>query len=69
MDGTACGISGILPYGSCMLLCLNFSQGVVPEDFSFIDVVPYSFHSMFLLVLFFFSILTGIGRRFDEKTK
>ena len=69
LDGTACGISGILPYGSCMLLCLNFSQGVVPEDFSFIDVVPYSFHSMFLLVLFFFSILTGIGRRFDEKTK
>lgn len=67
LDGTACGISGLLPYGTCVMLCLNFSQGYVDESFSFLNIVPYSFHSMFLLILFFLSILTGVGRRFERE--
>ena len=66
LDGTACGISGLLPYGTGVMLCLNFAQGYVPEDFSFLDIIPYSFHSIFLLLLFLLSILTGIGRRFEK---
>ncbi|WP_425755877.1 Na+/H+ antiporter NhaC family protein [Ihubacter sp. rT4E-8] len=69
LDGTSCGVSGLLPYGTCIMLCMNFTQGLVPEDFSFLDIIPYSFHSMFLLLLFFFSILTGIGRRFEKESK
>lgn len=66
LDGTACGISGLLPYGTGVMLCLNFAQGYVPEDFSFLDIIPYSFHSIFLLILFLLSILTGVGRRFEK---
>lgn len=66
LDGTACGVSGLLPYGTGVMLCLNFAQGYVPEDFSFLDIIPYSFHSIFLLLLFLLSILTGVGRRFEK---
>ena len=65
LDGTACGISGLLPYGTCCLLCMQFAADYVSSDFSFMNIIPYSFHSMGLLVLFFLSILSGVGRRFD----
>lgn len=67
LDGTACGVSGLLPYGSCMMLCLGIAEGITPAGFSFANIVPYSFHSMFLLILFFLSIMTGIGRRFEKE--
>lgn len=66
MDGTACGISGILPYGTGCLLCMQFAADYVDSSFSFMNIIPYSFHSMGLLVLFFLSILTGVGRRFEQ---
>lgn len=66
LDGTACGISGLLPYGTGCMLCLQFAQGYVDEGFSFMNIIPYSFHSMFLLLLFALSILTGVGRRFEK---
>lgn len=67
LDGTACGISGLLPYGTCCMLCLQFAQGYVSDGFSFVNIIPYSFHSMFLLILFALSILTGVGRRFEQE--
>lgn len=66
IDGTACGVSGILPYGTGCLLCMQFAADYVDSSFSFMNIIPYSFHSMGLLVLFFLSILTGVGRRFEE---
>ena len=66
LDGTACGVSGILPYGSCVMLCLSVAEGIAPAGFTFANIIQYSFHSMFLLVLFFLSIMTGIGRRFEK---
>ena len=66
LDGTACGVTGLLPYGSCMMLCLGIAEGITPEGFNFTDIVPYCFHSMFLLLLFFLSVMTGIGRRFEK---
>lgn len=65
MDGTACGISGLLPYGSCVMLCLGFAADMdgIEAGFSFADIIPYNFHSIFLLLLFILSIVTGIGRR------
>lgn len=66
LDGTACGISGLLPYGTCCMLCVQFAQDCTPEGFSFMNILPYSFHSMFLLLLFGLSILTGVGRKFED---
>lgn len=66
LDGTACGISSILPYGTPVMLCLGFTTeiGAIPADFGYFDIVPYSFHGILLLALFALSILTGIGRRY-----
>lgn len=72
MDATACGVSGLLPYGTCCMLSVSFAlqcDGIDP-DFSFVDIIPYNFHCMFLLVIFFISIMTGIGRHYTtEKAK
>ena len=66
LDATACGISGILPYGTGCMLCLGFSADFVGPAFSFMNIIPYSFHSILLLAVFLLSILTGIGRRFES---
>lgn len=66
LDGTSCGVSGLLPYGSCVMLCLSVAEGIAPAGFSFVNIIMYNFHSMLLLVLFFLSIMTGIGRRFNK---
>lgn len=68
LDGVACGATGLMPYGNPMLVSL----GVVMTldgfaDFSFLNVIPYTFHCWGLLLIFFMSILTGIGRRFESK--
>lgn len=65
MDATGCGISGLLPYGTGVMLCLGFAADIpeIPEGFSFLDIVPYNFHCMLLLALFILSIITGVGRR------
>ena len=66
LDATSCGVSGLLPYGTCMMLCLTAAQGCTDADFTFMDILPYSFHSMFLILVFVLSTLTGIGRRFED---
>lgn len=69
LDGTACGISAILPYGTPIMLSLGFAADVkgIPADFSYFDIVPYCFHGIMLLLLFVLSILSGIGRKFVEE--
>ena len=71
MDATACGVSGLLPYGTCCMLSVSFAlqcEGVDPK-FSFMDIIPYNFHCYFLLLLFLLSILTGVGRHFESEGK
>jgi len=62
LDGTACGVSGLLPYGTGPMLCVTFATAAGVSDFSFVEFLPYTFHCIILLVLFLASILTGIGR-------
>ena len=37
-----------------------------PMAFSIISAMPYSFHCMLLVVVYFVSILTGWGRKFEK---
>ncbi len=66
LDATACGISGLLPYGTGPILCLTFANAAGITDIDFTDIIPYCFHCMFLLLIFLGSIITGIGRRKEE---
>ena len=69
LDGVACGATGLLPYGNPVLVSLgvvltleNFNP-----DFSFLNIMPYTFHCWGLLIIFLISILTGIGRKFETE--
>ena len=70
MDGVCTGLGGCVPYNpiSMNAVSLAIASGVVGESFSFLDYLPYNFHSMMLFILFLISILTGIGRRFEKTT-
>lgn len=68
MDGIGTAVGGCVPYNpiSMNAVSLAIASGVVGESFSFLDYLPYNFHSMMLILLFMLSILTGIGRRFEK---
>ena len=70
MDGIATGLAGIVPYNPVGLnaVSLAIASGVVSESFSFLDYVPYNFHSWLLILLFLLSAITGIGRHFEKGT-
>lgn len=69
MDGLSTGISGMLPYNPSFLVAMGLaiSSGAVGEGFGFMDVIPYTFHCMALILLFLLSIITGIGRKFENQ--
>ena len=69
LDGVACGTTGLMPYGNPMLVSLGVVMALEKADpnFSFMNVIPYTFHCWGLLIIFLLSILTGIGRRYEEK--
>ena len=68
MDGISTGFAGLVPYNPVCLnaVSLAIASGVVGESFSFLDFIPYNFQSIMLIVLFTFSAITGVGRRFDK---
>ena len=47
------------------LVITGVATGVagVPATFSFLDFLPYNFHCWGLLIIFFLSIMTGVGRK------
>lgn len=61
----ACGTNGLIPHGNPVLVITGVATGVagVPATFSFLDFLPYNFHCWGLLIIFFLSIMTGIGRK------
>lgn len=69
LDGISTALAGIVPYNPVGMnaLSLTLASGVVAETFSFLDYLPFCFHSMALFALFWLSILTGIGRRFEKE--
>lgn len=68
LDGVACGATGLMPHGNPV----NVTLGVVmtlenfDPNFSFMNILPYNFHCWGLLIIFLLSILTGIGRKFED---
>ena len=71
LDGVACGATGLMPHGNPTLVSLGVVltiEGVNP-NFSFLNIIPYTFHCWGLLLIFLISILTGIGRKYETAEK
>jgi len=68
LDGFGTSLGGLIPYNPMSLnaVSLALASGAVASSFSFIDYIPYLFHSYFLMLLFLLSVITGIGRRFEK---
>lgn len=69
LDGVACGATGLMPHGNPTLVSIGVAltvEGIDP-NFSFLNIMPYTFHCWGLLIIFLISILTGIGRKFEAK--
>lgn len=71
LDGFGTALAGIVPYNPVGLnaVSLAIASGVVAGSFSFLDYLPYLFHSYLLMILFGLSIITGIGRKFEGEKK
>ena len=69
IDGFSTALAGIVPYNPVGMnaVSLAIASGVVGESFSFLNYLPYNFHSMMLILLFGLSVLTGVGRKFEER--
>ena len=69
LDGFSSGLGGTLPYSATTLFPLGLivATGLVPEDYSVMSYVPYSFHCWALLLVFWTSILTGWGRKLEKQ--
>lgn len=69
LDGFSSGLGGTLPYSATTLFPVGLivATGLVPADYSVMSYVPYSFHCWALIVVFWFAILTGWGRKFEAK--
>jgi len=67
IDGLGAATAGVLPYNGSFMMAtaLAVSSGVLPDDFSVLSIPPYSFHCIMLFVVFFISIFTGWGRKFE----
>lgn len=67
LDGVACGATGLIPFCNPVIVSLGVAMGIkgIDPNFSFTNIMPYTFHCWALLVIFLLSILTGIGRKFE----
>ncbi|KAB5099691.1 hypothetical protein GAE13_32050, partial [Bacteroides thetaiotaomicron] len=66
--GFASGISWMVPHGVNTLtaLAVAMGTGVVGDDFTMLNFIPYNFFCIGLIVVYWAAILTGIGRKKDE---
>lgn len=68
LDATACATCGVVPFCTPYLLSLSIGSEIagIPDDFSFLSIVKYAFHPLFLIIVFVLSILTGKGKILEE---
>ncbi len=68
LDGFSSGLGGTLPYSGTALFPVGLivATGLVPADYSVMSYIPYSFHCWALIVIFWFAILSGWGRKFEK---
>ena len=69
LDGFSSGLGGTLPYSGTTLFPVGLivATGLVPADYSVMSYVPYSFHCWALIIVFWFAILSGWGRKFEKE--
>lgn len=67
IDATCVAVTGIIPYGISLMMMytLAVESGMVPEGFSTVNLIPYSFHCILLIAVYLVSIVTGIGRKYE----
>ena len=71
LDGLACGAVGLLPYAGAVLVAVSqaISTGVVDDSFTAMAFIPYTFHCMGLVVVYWVSIITGWGSNYEYMDK
>ena len=69
LDGVACASTGLIPFCNPVIVSLGVAMGIdgVSPEFSFVNIMPYTFHCWALLAIFLFIIITGIGRKFETE--
>lgn len=69
IDAFCVAVTGIIPYGISLMMVygLAVDSGLVPDGVTSASMVPYSFHCICLILVYLISMLTGIGRRFDNE--
>ena len=67
LDGTACGIGGITFWNlSCLsAYTLAMNTGVLDDSFTITSAVPFTFHCIFLTLVYIIAIITGFGRKME----
>lgn len=67
LDGVACAATGLIPFCNPVIVSLGVAMTIegIDPNFSFANIMPYTFHCWALLAIFLLSILTGIGRKFE----
>lgn len=68
VNGLAAGIGCLLPYGIFTLIPVSMavSMGVVDDSFNPMDIIPYIFYAICLVVMYWLLVLTGWGRKREE---
>lgn len=69
LDGMSCGVGCFVPHSpaNATMASLALSLGVVTDaSFGVFDYAKYNFHGMALIVIFWFAILSGWGRRIES---
>ena len=68
IDSFCVALTGLIPYGISLMMLygLAVDTGLVPEGMSSAAMVPYSFHCIMLVVVYLVSMITGIGRKFED---
>ena len=69
-EGTTswCSTAGLLPYGGTVLYAVSCATatGMVDGNFTAFSFLPYSYHCMLLIVVYWLAILTGFGKKFED---
>lgn len=70
LDAIACATCGFVPICTPYLLALSIGPEIegIPDDYSYLSIIKWVFHPIFLLLLFLLSILTGVGRKFEDRS-
>ena len=70
LDGLSCGGVGLIPYGGAVLYAASQASatGLVSADFGAMDFIPYTYHCMLLIVVYWVSIATGWGSSFEDES-